>query len=369
MSNQPKDLQKLEEPRETFLEKTARDALSKAVAGGILAVISILIALAYGAPYYLYLPLALLVFVLVLLAFFLFSFYPTNKQLKAENALLKAKEEEKSAIEILKTEHQKEIKGIDEKYQKEIEELKNSKYIFLRDSDIEIKYLKTKHQKEIETLKEGHQKQIDVYEYNQNLFQTRYNAEIKSLKKTLEENQWLIDYSKKQAQHIYDFVSVEDRILKSDHNFDDTESSFKIIFAISIFNKSVFKITFENKIAGGDLTFKLEPFLERKRILEPLPVIEPLCRGTLRIEQRLDKQDVAKLKSALQAYYEEVERYRHSRLEGSVIEPTINFDGLLLIIKLADDKDTIYKDTDKFSDEPPYLRMFALTFDLRQIKL
>jgi len=92
MSNQNKELQKTE-TRQSFIKKSARDAISKTVVTTILAVITIFVALIIGLPIYLFIPLGAFVFFFVALGFYLFSFRRANKRLKAEIEALTATSE------------------------------------------------------------------------------------------------------------------------------------------------------------------------------------------------------------------------------------------------------------------------------------
>lgn len=79
MSNQKIEIQKTE-TRKSFVKYS----VGKVITTGVIAVITIFVALIIGLPIYLYLPLGALVFFLVALGFYLFSFRSTNKRLKAE---------------------------------------------------------------------------------------------------------------------------------------------------------------------------------------------------------------------------------------------------------------------------------------------
>jgi len=167
MSNQITELQKTE-TKESFLEKTAKDALSKTIAillsGGIITVISILIAFVYGLPYYLYLPLGALAFCLTALGFYVFSFRPTNKRLKAEIESLKEAKEEIPLLENTdadkQAEFQKELDNQKEAYQSqlsmELQEFRITKQKEINGLENEVSRQKLAN----ESLTEKHQKKL-----------------------------------------------------------------------------------------------------------------------------------------------------------------------------------------------------------------
>ncbi len=234
MSNQNTELQKTETSN-SFIEKTASDTLSKTLstlfAGGIIAVISMVISFVYGLPYYLYLPLGALAFCFVGLGFYLFSFRPTNKLLKAENESLKeAKQEtvllespeDKKQIESIQIEHQKEIESLNEKQREEL------------------------------------QKRTEVLESAQQDF-----AQLIEIAKT---NTWLIKLAEKQAKNISDYVKLD----KFFFCRIEEKPIPRAVFSLYMVNKSVFDVTLESKIDGFIeflITSSLIRFFISKRVV------------------------------------------------------------------------------------------------------
>jgi hypothetical protein len=352
MPNEPKDLQKNEE-KESVKKKIAIDTASRTTATILFEwgkklmpfavwLITTIWGYLSGLSSFYYWFFGIVAFFLTSLGFYLLSFRPTNKQIEE-------KEKEKSAIEILEAEHKTKIDNLNKEHLNSIRNLETDYKTKLQESENKLaKYIELSNL-EVEVLQEKE----------------------RILKKELEDISWLIEFAKNQKQNIADFVSVEGKVIKAEHEFEGIHFTLKIVFALRIFNKSVFKITFENENdngVGGKISFNGETFTEKKRFFEEPKIIEPLCTESIYIEQRLDRPDVNKLQSALQAYKEEFERYRDSSLVNTLNEPLIDLDELILTIKIIDDDSIKIDSDDSKKVSPPRLRTFGLKFELKQIK-
>lgn len=294
MSNQPKDLQKPEETKESFIEKTAKDALSKTIAillsGGVIGMLSLLIAFVYGLPYYLYLPLGALAFFLVAIGFYLFSFRPTNKRLEAEISALREESIENPSINLLapSQENETDLKNLNAKLQEEIG-MRQIEYDVFRD----------KYDSQVNSL-------------------VKIQDELDKTKLYIQENQWLFNREERQREHIENYVYLEkvDYVMTNEYGFP------YIQFALTIFNASVYDIALEETL-GGKILFRAEPLQEQKWIDQPPPSIELNSKVVIRIHQRVSNAEIQFIKDGIES----------RRNRSNLLPPEFQFGNLIITIK------------------------------------
>lgn len=295
MSNQSTELQKKEETKQSFIEKTASDTISKTistlVAGGIITVLSILVAIIYGLPYYLYLPLGALVFFLVALGWYVISFRPTNKRLIAEIESLKNGKEAHS----------------NEKETPLLENPEDKKEI-------------TRLSKELEEEKTLRQRAEEKNKRDNKSTQESHNRELEWRDEKLNKNQWLFSLAEYQAHNIEECVVVASPYVK--HTQLSTQQGFtEISFIMRVSNKSVYDIMLEGK-TDGEIFFNTMCLHHDNRIESPLQIIKPNTEVEVEISQRLSKLEVEGIKEAKEQYKKDKK-----------VEPTFYFDKLKITIK------------------------------------
>lgn len=148
--------------------------------------------------------------------------------------------------------------------------------------------------------------------------------------KKLQEYDWLLKIEKEDSENIDKRVDVQ-KVEYSDHDFEG-HPHLVIVFAITVFNKSVFSVTFENRISGK-LLFDKKPFDEKIQFHEPPPVIKRNETGTIRIEQRLNDSEVAALKRVMERFEEQC---KNNTSRGVPIPTEIDFSNLVITVKGAD---------------------------------
>ena len=144
------------------------------------------------------------------------------------------------------------------------------------------------------------------------------------------EYDWLIEYAQKQEQNIA--LSVEiDNVIYSKSDLEGLPY-FYIVFALNVFNKSVYPITFDDKI-DNKLIFGYEPLKLTPTFDEPPPLIKPLERGTIRINQRFEKDEAESIQRALDTFEAEWIERSQKKSGGHPIPKKFEFKELIFTIK------------------------------------
>lgn len=269
MDDPKNDLQKIEAKR-AFIEKTASDTLSKTIStiisAGLLGLISALIALFYGLPLWLYLPVGSLVFCLTCLGLFLYGKFKDRNNPVLSPALKEGEKDiENERPLILATAEISVLKGELEKLKTDHEKRKSrlieAKEVIREEMTAENQSLREAHEKEIKILKED-------FTDNARKAKQFFDADLLQRDTLLNRISFVLEPESQQKDNISSKVNAE-IIEYSDRDFEWHDTPW-IMFVLRIRNYSMFDITFENSI-GGVLSFRKKILMKKKSLKKSRP--------------------------------------------------------------------------------------------------
>lgn len=279
MSNETKSLQKIER-KDNVATKLSAEITVKSVmeiigyGGGVMTLLAtfltIIIGFFIGLPVYFYIPLGAIVFFLVALSFYLFSYRPKIKVLNLQIESLTAKQEEEKAIDALKKEHQRQIETLVETHQEAINREKE---------------LYQSLQKSNKDEREFYQKQYGLDIQNTKV---QYEQAIAQKDAVLLENQSLIDLAKEQKANIENYVVLK----KFFFCYISTETVPTAYFALEIRNNSYFDVELDDNI-GNLMEFEMLRLRGVKFFHSTTPrIIRSISTERITFAQQLSGEDM-----------------------------------------------------------------------------